>query len=113
MPTLICGPSRAGKTTFSKQFEKVLHADECCGAKLYEQLPRFDACEGLFLKKASRKRVCKAWENKGRLVLIWLDTPLNVCLSRGGRPEFIIRDTADKFQPPTYEEGWDEIIVIK
>lgn len=46
---------------------------------------------------------------------IWIDTPLEECIQREdrNRPIEIILLHADTFEPPTYDEGWDEIIVIK
>ena len=112
MPILIIGLPRAGKTTYSTRFENVVHADEYPGLAVYDAMKNASVCEGIFATRQSRKLALEAWKGKERTVCVWLDTPLAVCLARKGRSERVIQINAERFQPPTYAEGWDEIIRI-
>ena len=66
--------------------------------------------EGLFLKKESRLKLLSY--AKGKKICIWINTPYEECVRRNtrGRNMQMFKRT---FQPPTYDEGWDEIIKIK
>lgn len=120
---LIIGLPNAGKTTYSMQFEKVVHLDSFSGGK-YKQCIIVasqidDVCvDGVFHQKSRRIDLLAACNGHfGKRICIWLDTPIDVCLRREQegrkRPDMIIKNLAAAFEPPTYDEGWDEIIIVK
>ena len=113
MLTLICGHPRAGKTTYSKQFEgvcKILHLDYCgrYGGVIQsvQHLHGDIVVEGVYNKAEQRKALIRAYHGR-HTKCIWLDTPLEVRQTREG-----YRKHNEYFEPPTYSEGWDEIIII-
>lgn len=119
---VIIGLPNAGKTTYSVQFENVLHLDDFPQSKFLncnKAVAESDGnvvVEGIYNLRCRRKLLLDAVANKRTSkICIWIDTPLDVCLSRciTGRPERVVRQDAQMFQPPSYEEGWDEIIIIK
>lgn len=109
MLTLICGLPRAGKTTFSKQYENVVHLDEV--GFNYERCNRLVRDEDIVIEgvynKAEQRKALLATYHGGAKKCIWLDTPKHI---RQERAKTKIPDMP--FEPPTYSEGWDEIIVI-
>ncbi len=121
MFTLICGLPNAGKTTYSSQYDTVLHLDDFpynrflnCNKAVAESDGNI-VVEGIYNLRCRRERLLEAVADKGvPKVCIWIDTPLEVCLERckRGRAEHIVRKSAEMFQPPTLDEGWDEIIII-
>lgn len=116
MLTLICGIPNAGKTTFSQRFNNVIHFDDVQKTFVVCEMVsnEDDVCvEGAFLDSRRRRKIAEAY--KGKKVCIWLNTPLDECIAREnrGRQKGLFRICADGFEPPTYAEGWDEIIVIR
>ena len=113
--TIICGIPNAGKTTYSERFENVYHADNFRrdGVDLWEIINQNGVViEGIFGNAETRRRIVK---RAGKpCTCIWLNTTLEECLKREnrGRGLGLIRYHHRIFEPPTYEEGWDEIIVI-
>ena len=116
---LICGISRAGKTTYAQRFENVIHLDD------YPQ-PRFTNCnkaiskmdgeiivEGIYTTRKSRMKLLEAVKTNDKRICIWIDTSLDVALKRGGRKEKAIKQIAETSEPPTLDEGWDEIVIVK
>lgn len=123
MVTLICGLPNAGKTTYSKHFENVVHFDECPQPrhKIFEEIVAKAegdvVAEGVCNSKRSRAMFLHAIRHKDeRKVCIWIDTPLEECIRRENayrkRPVSMVEEHGRRFEPPTYEEGWDEIIRI-
>ena len=119
---LIIGLPNAGKTTYSKQFKNVLHLDDFPWNKFLncnEAVRLVDddvVIDGIYNLRCRRERLLEAVRDKSeKKVCIWVDTPLEECIKRSvfGRSERIVRDGARMFQPPTYDEGWDEIIIVK
>lgn len=117
MLTLICGLPRAGKTTYSKRFGNVVHLDD------YIYLPmllRYERCnqkaktendvviEGIYHTAKIRVDLVHSYKGQG-LKCIWLDTPLEVKKRRCG----YVPSMNFPFEPPTLDEGWDEIIIIR
>lgn len=111
MLTLICGMPRAGKTTYSKRYENVIHFDGLWHVKVLELVAQSSddvVVEGLYFHANDRIRLLNAYRGEGKKC-IWLDTPLEV---RKTRPMW--RQWADPiFEPPTINEGWDEIMIIR
>ena len=114
---LICGLPRAGKTTYSKSFENVIHCDD------YGVMPiplRYDKCaenvrtskdiiiEGVYERSSYRKELVQAYQGT-YTKCIWLDTPDYIRHERDGWS----RNCDFPFEPPTYDEGWNEIIVVR
>ena len=119
--TLICGLPNAGKTTYSQRYEGVTHYDglHLTTRQRYEYLnalvKRGNAVlEGVFGEAKRRAEFIANTPPNERKVCIWLNTPEDVCHAREnrGRPQAIVTLHAQTFQPPTYDEGWDEIIII-
>lgn len=121
MLTLICGLPNAGKTTFSKRYDNVIHLDDVkpqgkAPTKVIHDLvaEQGDVCvEGTYLVARQRRELAKAY-NGERKVCIWLDTPYEECIAREnrGRSNALFRFGQQAFEPPTISEGWDEIIRI-
>ena len=124
---LICGIPNAGKTTYSAQFEHVIHFDDFKPSARHpnDQFQRCnqaaanaddDVCvEGVYNSKRRRMELLKAVADKpGKRICIWLDTPVEECCRRETRhrPIGIVHAHARSFQPPTLDEGWDEIVRV-
>lgn len=118
MIKLICGRSRAGKTTYSQQFDSVIHLDDY-GSDCYERVAKVVAqaqgdvvVDGVYNTSERRKTLLNAYLGEGEKTCIWLDTPHEVIESR-----FFWRwkpiDMPQLFEPPTLDEGWDEIVIIR
>ena len=112
MSTLICGLSNSGKTTYSQQYANVIHYDEVGGTTrqrheyIVSEASKREVCvDGVYDEAFRREELARAMI--GRKVCIWLDTPLDICKSR---PDF---RGGHKFEPPTLDEGWDEIIIVR
>ena len=125
MITLITGLPHSGKTTYAAKYENVIHLDTVPHQTIVDQI---DNCcdilkamngdivvEGVFYKADQRKKILDALKDcEGERVCVFIDTPLEVCLSRPseGRSPVMIRNRAAHFEAPTEDEGWDEIIHI-
>lgn len=114
---LICGRSRAGKTTYCRQFERVLHLDTYgLHPKSYprclEKVATIDGdliVDGIFDTAERRIALLESYNGGGKKICTWLDTPLDIIKSR-----FVHADKLPHpFEPPTLDEGWDEIIIIR
>lgn len=117
MVTLICGLSNSGKTTFSEQYGNVIHLDDY-GRRINEVVSEATGdivVEGVFVLRHMRKKLLESYRGTGRKVCIWLDVSPDVCEAREdrGRPTALIWNCYNALEPPTYEEGWDEIIAIR
>lgn len=116
---LICGLPNAGKTTYSQNFKNVLHIDEIgFNQIILDKLSKKHndediIVEGIYGSPASRQKLVKAYQGKTKC--IFLDVPFEEIVRREnrGRAEFVLQSAAKHFMPPTYDEGWDEIEVIK
>ena len=116
--TLIIGLPNAGKTTYSQRYTNVLHLDDFPWNRWLncnEAVRQSDGnvvVEGIYNLRCRRERLLEAVAGKNvRNVCIWLDTPQDECLRREDRGRDA-RTITDIFQPPTLDEGWDEIIRI-
>lgn len=117
MLTLICGIPNAGKTTYSQRYNNVIHEDDIQKIdKICEMVSKEnDVCaEGVFINSWRRQKVASAYKGE-RKICIWLDTPLEECISREDRSRstVLVRNCNSMFEPPTFDEGWDEIIIIR
>lgn len=118
MLTLICGIHNSGKTTYSARFDTVAHLDELGSYDAVHEAVRGIgndvAVEGLYPRRKQRTQLLDACADHHPKRCIWLDTPLDDCLRREtrNRPPFVIAHCAHAFEPPTYDEGWDEIVRI-
>lgn len=118
MLTLICGLPRAGKTTYSKKYDgkcTVIHLDYYGGGESGHTRCNSKAntnddvvFEGVYHTARWRKSLVQNYRGDKK-VCIWLDTPTEIKKTRHGY--------CDKceypFEPPTLDEGWDEIIIIR
>lgn len=113
---LIIGLPNAGKTTYSKNFSNVCHADEFGMAddrydKIAEIISDDLVIEGLFLKRSNRLKLLEL-AGDCQKTLIWLNTPIEECIRRKGKSKRTVLLNNLNFEPPTYSEGWGEIITI-
>ena len=120
--TLICGIPNAGKTTYAKRFENVINFDRVKGTnkqmreRVLEMVKENPSAvvEGVYHKAEDRRNLIKA---AGSGKVIWLDTPTDECVRREKayrkRPTLLVEACARHFEPPTLDEGWDEIIIIR
>lgn len=107
MLILICGHSRAGKTTLSHVFDyayHVVHTDDVgYGGALREVMKHDDVVvEGLYFTPYLRK--CLA-ETHGSCKCIYADTSKDV---RDARRGHVMKHECE-FVIPTCSEGWDEV----
>lgn len=112
MLTLICGLPRAGKTTYSEQFDGVIHLDTSGAYQgVLRRIKRRTGdvvVEGVYRLQRERISLIQAYETD-RYRCIWMDTPDEVRRSRHGWDKH-----CDKpFDPPTFDEGWDEILIVR
>ena len=120
---LIIGYPNAGKTTYSKSHNNVLHLDDFpkdkflnCDKAVAEAEGEV-AVEGVYNTVSRRKHLLEAVAHRDEpKICIWIDTPLDECLRRERafrhRGKHVVLTSHRIFQPPTYAEGWDEIIRI-
>lgn len=111
MLTLICGLSRSGKTTYSKQYDNVIHLDKVGFdyERCKELIRNVDVVvEGIYNKTDQRESLLSVYHG-GATKCIWLDTPLEIRKTREGYS----KHSNVLFEPPTLDEGWDEIIIIR
>lgn len=132
---LICGIPNSGKTTYSSNFENVIHLDDyinnprtvfdcfyLCSQEAADTINTVDnvCIEGVFNTKKQRERLLTTLKLKGvecKKTCIWVNTPSDICLERssveGCKSESVVKVHIRRFEIPTKEEGWDEIIEIK
>lgn len=112
MFTLICGHPRAGKTTYSNRYENVIHLDtDGLYRGVLQKVKRSSdsiVVEGVYNWRSQRIELLGAYNGKGKKMCIWLDTPK--CI-RQERTKAKVHDLP--FEPPTYAEGWDEIVIMR
>ena len=119
MLKLICGRSRAGKTTYSKRFDNVLHLDMY--GKVPHSYPKMlervkeetgnITIDGIYNTAELRKALLDAYKGSGARICIYLDTPLDVIESRF-RGIWKPIDLPHPFETPTTKEGWDIVAII-
>lgn len=129
---IFCGASGSGKSTLSKKLAKesnlarfsmdelkfFLHSDLLPLVSKSLENGESILVDALYTKLKWRKAILEATEKfQCKRTLVYVDTPLNECVRRNrGRenilPDFVIEDIYNSIEPPTLDEGWDEIIVI-
>ena len=135
---VLCGIPGSGKTTYSQQLAEKLNAKLYCYDKipgsshpkkfvmLHKQMwmrisrdLREDhtvVCDDLHTTIKQRSDILNALKEVDcKKVLVVMTTPLEECLIRNRNrkarlPDFVLEDIHNKFEQPTLEEGWDEII---
>ena len=133
---VICGIQGSGKTTLAKQLafkhKAVLysydtlpkgHCSNDAHPAMYEHIKRdlkkdkTVVCDDLNITKKNRQTLLNALRDvEFKKVLHVMQTSLDVCLERNRRrdynrlPDVILRHCYKKYEPPTLDEGWDEII---
>jgi len=120
---LIMGYPNAGKTTFSKRYQNVLHLDDFGKSKFKkcnEAVTQADhdvVVDGIYNTVRRRIQLLESCKTKHKRICIWLDTPIEECIQREHRcrlrGDAVVKKNAQMFEPPTLSEGWDEIIIIK
>ena len=123
--TLICGIPNAGKTTYSETYDNVIHLDDFDDRLFRERFRKCskkaseigsDMCvDGCYHVSEVRMELLEMFRGKDfKKICIWINTPLETCLERSNRSTNcgIVKLIGNIFQPPTMEEGWDEIIVV-
>lgn len=140
MLTILCGLPGSGKTTyahklasetgailrcyddlpgaFSPSKQQAVHAQ--MWAAIAEELRQgYDVvCDDLHHTKEKRRMILDAVRGiECKKVLVLMDTPLDECLKRNaGRkrrlPDVVLHSCAARFEEPTMDEGFDEIIVV-
>ena len=118
---LITGIPNAGKTTYSKRFDNVIHFDEVKGRDRRNKVvsavvDNNNICvEGVYGTPKERIPLIQASDTYN--VCIWLDTSVEECVYREvhgrNRSERLVQWAYEEYIPPTLDEGWDEIRIIK
>lgn len=119
MILLICGVGRAGKSTYSSAFEDVIHFDLM--GRIVERYRKINeivshkdnaVIEGIYNRKEYRIELLKAYKGNNK-ICIWLNTPKSVVLERMVKDSIPVTQEHFYFEPPTYAEGWDEIVIMR
>lgn len=118
---VIIGLPNAGKTTYSKRYNDVLHYDNISHLSKAERnevymSTKAECIEGIYNTRESRVNLLSHTKRE-RNICIWIDTPVDICLERERnnrkRPDAIVLHHARTFEPPALDEGWNEIITIR
>lgn len=128
---ILCGAPGSGKSTLSKKLAQEqtltrLSMDELKFLLHSELLPLVTKSlqsgknvivDALYTKLKWREAILEATKDfQCKRTLIFVNTPLDECIRRNkGRenalPDFVIEDIYNSIEPPTLDEGWDEIIL--
>lgn len=113
MLILICGLPRAGKTTYSVRYKDVfpvLHLDERGYWGISRKVSTLSdaVVEGVYNTAEQRKKLLQNY-NGIHTKCYWLNTPTEVKKTRWGYST----SCEYPFEPPTTDEGWDEVITIE
>lgn len=123
MLLLICGIPNAGKTTYSKRYDNVIHLDDMVGSNKFGQCNRIASAadgdavvEGVYITKHRRKELLEACADKSPKICVWLDAPLEECIRRERnyrkRPAFVVTSNHEMSQIPSLDEGWDKTVIV-
>lgn len=117
MLMMICGLPNAGKTTYSKQYENALHQDDIGTIeniiKIIKQMNGDIVVEGYFGRAEERKRVLSTYNGETKCLFIDISVEESIRRENRNRHPQILRNASRFFEPPTLDEGWDEIIIIR
>ncbi len=118
MLCVIIGVPNAGKTTYSKRYDNVIHLDDVGRTEriceLIRQMGDDVIVEGAFASPSRRERLINAYTgNHKRCVFLDVTFEESVRREDRGRPNWMLRNAFKHFEPPTLDEGWDEIIIIR
>lgn len=128
---VMCGIPGSGKSTLSKKIANELNIvrfslDEMGYIRQHKLIPHvIDAlkegksviADSLYTKEKWRTELLQIVKPIGcRCVLLRMSTALDECIRRnhgrdGALPDFVIEDIYNSIEPPTLDEGWDEIIL--
>ena len=130
--TLFCGAPGSGKTTLSKQMAEEHGVDRLS----FDEIGCYRHCEliqpinatlrtgksvivdSVFTRIEWRKMILKSISDiPCKKLVVFMNTPLEECIRRNAQrqhplPDFIVSSIHHSFEPPTLDEGWDEIIII-
>ena len=113
---LICGLPNAGKTTYSKRYDNALHQDDIGKIdriiSIINQADDDVVIEGYFGTQDARSRIRSAYKGKAKCIFLDISVEESIRREDRNRHPQILRNASRFFEPPTYSEGWDEIIVI-
>lgn len=128
---ITCGLPGSGKTTLSEQLSKNYNLKLYCFDKLKRTFDRYTIIKNiekdlmefdvimddLFLTQKSRLFLLENINVSCEKIVLVLNTPLEVCIQRNEQRDFrdylsedFIRDLQKRYQPPSYDEGWDDIL---
>lgn len=98
-------------------YNNVIHLDDV-GHNIFEMVKKNDGdvvAEGIFILRNTRKRIIEAYTGNGKRICIWLNESPEECERRENRhrAKYIVWNCYSVFEPPTYDEGWDEIWIIE
>lgn len=122
--TLICGVPNAGKTTHSKKVSPSYHSEDFFQGNFEEQFVKCNEflstleedfyVEGVYNTVDLRKALLEACKDQPYKRCIYREISLESCLKRENRHRhpFVLRQAYSILEPPTLDEGWDEIITI-
>lgn len=130
---VMCGIPGSGKSTLSKQIADKYNAtrlslDEMGYVRQFKLIPYIISgleneesvvVDSLYTKLQWRTELLDAVKNiECKRILVYLNTSLDVCIQRNrGRetplPDFVVEHQFERFEKPTHDEGWDEIIYVK
>lgn len=114
MLTLICGLPNAGKTS---GYPDALHLDEIgfvqTARNIVKGMDGDVAIEGVFARPEQRRTMRTAYDGQAKCVFIDISADESIRRETRNRPDWLLRNAAERFIPPTYAEGWDEIEVIR
>lgn len=118
MLTMICGLPNAGKTTFSKRYENVLHQDDIGTiSNVIQQVTRQTnddtITEGYYGRRKDRNRIISVYNGKTKCIFLDISVEQSIQRENRNRNPQILRNASRFFEPPTLDEGWDEIIIIR
>lgn len=128
---LFCGAPASGKSTLSKQIAEQHNAERISFderhymrhnemiSPIVEALTNGEnvVADSVFAYVKQRKMILDAVKDiPCRKVLIHMTTPLDECLRRNANrknhlPDFVVESFFQSIEPPTLDEGWDEIIL--
>lgn len=132
---VFCGIPASGKTTLSHQLLQQYNAKLYCYDEFIKHYKKHDRHEHLYSLIAqdllvgqdvilddlhtelkSRKQLLETIKDipNVKKILIVMTTPLEECIRRNAQrqarlPDFVIYHLNQRYQPPSLEEGWDDI----